>query len=367
MTAFFRRWPTADPAAGATPDARPERGASRGQIIVMLALFLVSLMGMLGLAMDLGFAFAAKRAVQGAADAGAIAGARQIARYTTAAPTNAQGAVQSIVAANAFSGITPTLNSCEYIGDNWAVVGNCTANVPSNATGSRVRTRATFPTFFIHVVPGAPNTVTVSGYAKARVQRATGFTADGPFIVCGINSWDVTSNPNGKGTSVGTNTNILTSPSSATINGAAVGRTFRIHDPQLDSKGNADCSSKADRFKGLANQSPNLGKTAPNWFNYDTGTKSGPTRAKVNGTEGCNANVAEPYNCIMILPIATNNPAEPGNAKEVYVLGFAAFMVTTVDSNSHNGQLLDDYILTGPGQDGWCRDCGGPVVIRLIW
>jgi len=69
----------------------------------------------------------------------------------------------------------------------------------------------------------------------------------------------------------------------------------------------------------------------------------------------------------MILPIATNNPAKSGNSKKVYVVGFAAFNVTTVDSNTHNATLLDDYITSGSGTDTWCRDCDGAVVIRLIW
>jgi len=33
----------------------------------------------------------------------------------------------------------------------------------------------------------------------------------------------------------------------------------------------------------------------------------------------------------------------------------------------HNATLLDDYILSGTGANSWCRDCGGAVVIRLIW
>lgn len=344
-----------------------DEGAGRGQIVVMFAIFLVAMMGMLGLATDVGYTMAAKRSVQGAADSGALAGARMIARYTTAAPTAALNEVTTVVQKNTFGSLVPTILSCEYIGNNWSVVGTCDQFVPANAAGARVKTRATFDTWFIRVIPGAPKTVTVGGYAKARVQRAANVPADGPFIVCGINSWDVTSNPTGKGTGVGTNVDILASASPMSINAAAVGHTFRIHDPSLDQKGNADCNSKASRFKGLADQSANAGKTADSWFNYDTGTKAGPTQAKVDGVEGCASGAGEPYDCVMILPIATNDPAETGNGKQLYVVGFAAFYVTTVDGNTHNGRLLDDYIITGAGTDTWCRDCGGMVVIRLIW
>lgn len=57
--------------------------------------------------------------------------------------------------------------------------------------------------------------------------------------------------------------------------------------------------------------------------------------------------------------------AEPGNSKDVEVIGFAAFRVTTVDTNSHNAPLLDDDIVSGPGTNDGCRDRGGTVVVRL--
>lgn len=350
-------------------DAPPER-AHRGQVLIMFAGFMLAMMGMLGLATDVGYAMAARRAAQGAADAGAIAGARVIARYKSSSPTSAQGEVKSIVSDNTFGPTKPTVTVCEYIGNNWGVVGNCNQTVPSSAAGVRVKTRMTVSTFFIQVLPGVSDTYTVSGYAKARVQRANvaPLAAEAPFIVCGDSAWDVTSNPNGKSTSIGSNMAIFSSKSPFKINPSAVGRIFRIHDSQLDKKGNADCESKADRFKGLADQGKNGGKVAPAWFNYDTGTKAGPTRAKVNGAEGCALNTQSPYNCVMILPVATNNPAESGNSKQIYVVGYAAFRVMRVDANTHNGQLLDDYIIGGlDGTDSWCRECGGPVVIRLIW
>lgn len=352
---------TAD-AGPATSDAPP--GANRGQVLVMMGLFLVSLMGMLGLATDVGFAMAAQRAVQGAADAGALAGAREIARYTTAAPTKSGPAVTAVVTANAFAGITPTVYQCEYIGDNWGVVGQCTSNVPSNASGSRVRTRATFDTYFIQVVPGAPDEVTVKGYAKARVQKA-GYSTGGPFIICGPHSWAVFSVA---GLPVNLDIPIWVN---GKINPSAVGVTYRVHDPQLNQtsgvKKDAGCKAKSARFNGLNDMSENDGKTVNQWFDYDEGTRAGPARSAVDGVEGCDTTDESPYNCIMILPIATNNPEETNNSKQVYVVGWAAFHITQAAANRHNAKLLDDYVLPGPGADGWCRDCGGAVVIRLIW
>src|SRR3712207_5861058 len=81
-------------------DVQAEQGARSGQIIVMFAIFLVAMLGILGLATDVGYMLAAKRATQGAADSGAMAGARMIARYTSAAPTKAQSEVATVVAKN---------------------------------------------------------------------------------------------------------------------------------------------------------------------------------------------------------------------------------------------------------------------------
>jgi Flp pilus assembly protein TadG len=356
-------WTPAKFAELAEPEAEPA-GTTRGQILVLFALFAVGLMGMLGLATDVGYAMAARRAAQGAADAGALAGARQLAKYTSGS-VSIQSEVNTVVTANNFGpSITPSLYNCEYIGNNWAVVGTCNQSIPSNAAGVRVRTRVTFQPFFIQVVPGVSNNLVAAGYAKARVENADVAALDAPFIICGKASWAVMS---ASGSAIDQNIPILNA--SNKINSAAVGVTYRVHDPQLANHYAADCNSKADRFKGLADQSRNSGITSlPAWFGYDTGTKAGPTRAKVNGTEGCATNTSEPYNCVMILPIATNSPAESGNAKQVYVVGYAAFWVTTVDANSHNARLLDDYLIKGvEGAPNWCRDCGGVVVVRLIW
>jgi len=340
------------------------RGASRGQVIVMFALFSTAMIGVLGLATDLGFAYAQRRTMQNAADAGAMAGARAVAKWSAASPgTSASADVTTIAQSNQMGSATVTVTSCTYVTYANANAGNCASAVPSTATGVKVDVEEEHETFFIQVLPGAPDTVTTRATATAHVQKYSGEWSNGPFIICGPKAWDVTSNPTLK--NGGTNLAILSSQSPVTINPAAINRIFRVHDPKLDSEGKADCKSKAGRFKGLADQDRNAGRTAAGWFGYDTGTKAGPTRTKVYGIEGCNPNTDEPYNCVMMLPIATDNPNEPGNTKEVYVIGFAAFRVTTVDKNSHNAQLLDDYIVSGPGTSDWCRDCGGTVVVRL--
>lgn len=345
-------------------ESAPEQ-AHAGQVIVMFGIFLIGMLGMLGLATDVGFAFVAKRAVQGAADAGAMAGARQIAAYQTTAPTSSLPEVSAVVAENTFGPYVPAVYLCQYIGANWGVVGTCDQAVPSNAVGARVRAQLTVPTFFMRVLPATPDQLRISGYAKARVERARNIPADAPFIVCGTNAWDVTSDPFGSGTAIGSNMNILSSSSPLRLNSAAIGKTFRIHDPQLDAKGNADCSSKDDSFKGVADIGLNAGKSAGQWFNYQTGVDPSGAGSTVDGAGGCDA--GEMVGCVLLLPVAVNSPAETGTNRELYVVGFAPFEITQIDVNTHNATLLDDYILSGPGTNNWCRDCGGAVVIRLIW
>jgi Flp pilus assembly protein TadG len=77
----------------------------------MFGLFLTGMLGVLGLAIDLGFAFSAKRTVQNAADAGAMAGARAVAKWTITNPYSASGDVSGIVndINNRMSGSTHTL------------------------------------------------------------------------------------------------------------------------------------------------------------------------------------------------------------------------------------------------------------------
>lgn len=56
----------AAPEAGHFDEPNPN-GASRGQVLVMFAFFLIGMLGMLGLATDVGFWAVARRTAQGAA------------------------------------------------------------------------------------------------------------------------------------------------------------------------------------------------------------------------------------------------------------------------------------------------------------
>src|SRR6476619_3101626 len=132
--------------------------AHPGQILIMFAFLLVALLGSLGLAIDLGVAFSQRRTMQAAADAGAYAGARIVAKSAGAAVA----AGTAVVNSNAMNMGAITSITCEYVNDGGASVGSCSGNPPGGATGVRVAVAEQHNTFFIKVVPGGPATVTTS-------------------------------------------------------------------------------------------------------------------------------------------------------------------------------------------------------------
>jgi Flp pilus assembly protein TadG len=326
----------------------------RGQAVIMFALMVVPMIGMMGLTIDGGFYLYARRTTQAAADAAALAGARQLSKSTMDSPISAQDDVEAIAAENTAGAIVPTIQQCIYVDEDGDPVsaGVTCGNPPASASGVRVRTTATMPTFFISVIPGASTSATANGAATALVQRAGGVPADAPFIVCG----------NTARTSDGEQVTIVESTNPFRISADAIGETFVIHDSNL---GEADCNAQGNSFKGLADQGENDGRSVPGWLAYDNGTHAGPTRAEVNGPNGCAANTQPPYSCVMLLPLATDSPEPTKNPPEIYVYGFAAFEVSQVDSNTHEGTLLGGYIISGPGNGGWTQDDGGVVVVRL--
>jgi Flp pilus assembly protein TadG len=326
--------------------------AARGQVVIMFAVVSVSLIGMMGLAIDGGFYLYARRTAQAAADAAALAGARQLSRSNSA-----QTEAVSVAAANGQGGVKPAVVECRYVDDANAVVsaGTTCGAPPASASGVRVRTQATVPTFFLNVIPGAPQTAVAAGRATARVQivKPTGsMGANAPFIVCG----------NVGLLASGGTMNIVESTSPFKLNPNAIGKTFRIHDSNL---GEADCSAQGNSFKGLADQDENGNRTVPGWFAYDDGTKAGPTRADVSGPGGCKANTPPPYNCVVLLPLATDSPTPSKNPPEIYVYGFAAFEISQAAANAHNGKLIGSYPLTGEGENGWKPGDGRMITIRL--
>ena len=351
------------------PTPGEPRGASRGQIIVMFAIFLVGLMGMLGLATDLGMAYAQRRTMQNSADAGALAGGRALVKYSKTNPISAEPDVQTFVAANRMD-TNPQITECVYLDYQGNNQGSCNATVTPNATGVRVSVSEVHNTTFIRVIPGMPNQVTVTATATAHVYAFNEFPNESPFIVCGSHSWAVIDKNGTYYPNPGIDIPILKPGNNAELNPDAVGVTFFVQHNQLSQgtgiKKDAGCDTLSARFNGITNQDANKNKSGNQWFEYTEGTDAGPTREAVNGIKGCQ--LGQNVDCVMFIPIATNNPSEISAPapKNVFVVGYAAFWVTRESSNGHYGKLMDDYIVSGPSDPNWCRDCMvGGAVVRL--
>jgi Flp pilus assembly protein TadG len=332
-------------------------GASRGQVIIMCAIFATALMGVLGLATDLGISFAGRRSMQNAADAAAYAGARQVAKAAATTGISAQSEVSSRVTNNGFvfASSSPTV-TCDYVNDADVSVGSCSSTVPTTATGVKVTVAETHPTFFIRVIPGVADTATTRALAIAHVMKPA-LTGAGPYMVCAT---DTILYPNNS-----TSMNILNQVSGVwTINTAAVGKTFLIHGPQINK-----CANSNNSFKGIADSNANKNLTAPpsKYFGYDTGTVASISTT-VEGIQGCQAG-GPIDNCVAYLPIAVVDPTRPvlntGSNKQMWTIGFAAFLIMQIDSNTHTGKLLGNYIVKHTGNLGWTPSYYGPIVIKI--
>ena len=365
-------------------DDRPEdessvgSGARRGQIIILFALFSTILVGMLGLATDLGFAFAQKRTIQNAADAGALAGARHVVRSTG----SVRPEVVTFVEAKLENRVGSTVNDmtyCKYLVGAITLAddgtgGDCHAPVLPGAKGVHVKVEEEHDTFFIKVV-GGPDTVSTSAEATARVERLSSPPGDGPFLVCATSPWAVLS---AAGTTIDSNSpSIIIKVGGAwQINPLASGVTYKIFDNQISNGPagglsvfkRAGCKATAADFNGAAESVANKDRAAPGWFEHKEGSAQGTIVYEVEGVGGCKP--AQLTNCVMLLPLAVDDPAQDStHAKQIYVVGYAAFYVTQTGSGAaltYYGKLLNNYIVQGPSTDDWTKESGGIAVIRLV-
>ncbi len=185
----------AQESAPAKADAKRTRHATRGQILILMAGAMVGLIGLLGLATDLGYGFVERRSMQNAADAGALAGAHTISKSDPAAPLTIIDDVRAAATANKVGGINPTVTSCLYVDDADESLGSCAQTVPPTASGVRVTVKETHNTFFLRIIPGGPTTMTTDASATAHTQQLATPPGDGPFLVCGVDT-DTVSGPN---------------------------------------------------------------------------------------------------------------------------------------------------------------------------
>lgn len=144
-----------------TRDRAARRADERGQVLPLMAGGLVALILLLGLVIDTGVAFQARRTAQNIADLAVMAGTRIIAQhYLDPSLTLTSADVHAAITGNAaLNGCTsPCTWSGEYVRPTvtgtWATMGPVTTSgaIPSGAQGVTVTTDRDAETFFIRII-----------------------------------------------------------------------------------------------------------------------------------------------------------------------------------------------------------------------
>jgi hypothetical protein len=148
-----------------------------GQIIVVFALMLTALIGLVGIAIDVTFAWRSGLQIQRAADAGALAGVVYLPGDTTSAATEAK----SVVASNGYTTANATVTAAPNTQDTHQLDVRVTSNVP---------------TFFIRIF--GINTWTISRMARAGFQLPVPMGSPEAFY--GVYCLPTPSHPNCDGT-----------------------------------------------------------------------------------------------------------------------------------------------------------------------
>jgi Flp pilus assembly protein TadG len=400
---------------------RPARRAAAGQVLVLFALTSLVLLGVLGLALDGGYDYIQRRAMQNAADAAALAGASAIARNQTDSQVT-----QAVLDAAARNSADTTRLTCAFITNAYDTTASGTtqpcssggvamATFAANFTGVLVGTTERHQTFVFGALGIAESGASAS--AAARVQRPVGVTG-GPFMVCGIDTAVTTAGTNGYRGGIyltagtyptttatnGTPTTIrtdgfdncsgalckkvrynatsgaaLVNPQAYAYSGASLtavgGPAYLIH----ASNNLSVCNDNSSSFKGINTNAITYNSlfyrayadpgydTFPGykWPPLTTGTVASIT-ATVDGLNGCQAGGAVD-NCIMILPVCdASGPGGTGSNAILAVRSLEAFYVRQTSSNSHTGQLIANYTIRANSDPTYVVGGGGVSVIKLI-
>ncbi|MBI3913839.1 MAG: hypothetical protein HY327_06600 [Chloroflexi bacterium] len=135
----------------------PNDSAQRGQSIVIIAFMLVGLIAIAALVFDGGTAYAQRRRMQNAADAGSIAGARQLALGGSDSQVNSKIQEYTVTRNSANSYVAT------YYPGGQAVGGGL---IPSGARGILVTAQSTFNTYFANLIGNPIGSVSADAYAN---------------------------------------------------------------------------------------------------------------------------------------------------------------------------------------------------------
>jgi hypothetical protein len=320
----------------------------RGAFTVLVAISLLCLLGLTGLVIDGGRAYAARRGAQNAADAAALAGAGALNGVlfdSVGQEAVVREAVVASLAANHVNG-TP---ECRLVDETRSDLGPCPesntgAGLPATVAGVSVRARDNQDGSFIKAL--GIEGFSASAVATAQIQALR--EGSSPFLICGLDSSEQGFDP----------PLLVQSGSTWTVNPAAVNRTYEMHAPQVP-----DCGAGSDSFKGLADPSAVVG--VPGWWAGETGVHAGPIRNVVAGPGGCTTtdDFDTAAGCTLIVPICVDGNGT-GTAVEFFCVRFGVFHVSQSNANSHEAVFLGAGVVRN-GQGGGRPVANEARVIKL--
>ena len=311
------------------------RSDDRGAFTVLLAISLLALLGLTGLVVDGGRAYADHRATQNAADAAALAGAGAL-NAILFANTGQEGAVNDAVVASLAANNVNGVPDCRLVDEAGTDLGACpTANtgagLPATVAGVSVRARDSQNGSFIKALG-------ISGFsaqAAATAQIEALRSGSSPFMICGLDAAHHGFDP----------PLLLASGSSWVVTPASVSQTYALHGPQVP-----DCGAGSDSFKGLADDTATVG--VPGWWPGDTGVHAGPIRNVVARADACTTTdgLDNWTGCTLVVPICVDGRGS-GTSTDLYCVRFGVFRVSQSHQNAHQAVFLGAGVVRD-GQGG---------------
>lgn len=320
----------------------------RGSMIVLVGLSLVALLGLAGLVIDGGRAYASHRTVQNAADAAALAGADALNGILFDSVGHERAVHDAVVASVAANGANGTTD-CRLVDQTHADLGPCPtsnsgAGLPATVAGVTAVARENSSGSFIKVV-GIPGFSTQAS-ASAQIQALR--AGSSPFMICGLDAGSDGFDP----------PLLIASGSTWAINQAAINQTYGIHGPQVPA-----CGAGSNSFKGLVDDG--TGYAIPGWWPGDTGVKAGPVRNRLARPDACTTKEGFDTSggCTLVVPMCVDGRGQGHNA-DLYCVRFGAFRIYQAHANRHEAVFLGPAVVT-TGQGGGKPVANEARVIKL--
>jgi hypothetical protein len=319
-----------------------------GAMIVVLAIAMTAMLGLTGLVVDGGRAFADHRSVQNAADAAALAGTgalNGILFDNAGREGDVFDAVTGSLAANGVNGQA----DCALVDETGADLGPCPeadtgTGLPARAAGVAVTARDSQRGAFIKVLGISGFSATASASAQIQSLRR----AASPFMICGLDAAHNGFDP----------PLLLGSAGAWTINPGAINHGYDIHGPQVPA-----CGAGGNSFKGLVGDQ--TAHATPGWWPGGTGVKAGPIRNVLARPDACTT--TEGFDnwtgCTLIVPLCVSGRGNGSNA-DLYCERFGAFRISQSHQNAHQAVFLGGAVVR-TGQGGGKPAPNEPRLIKL--